>query len=101
MVALENHGDLARYQRGIYKEALKLYCNNLTAVSEVDKLKLSSVTNRLPDFINGCDIVDAEELSTVVHLLCQDLRGIFCYHPIRRQDPVSTTTLLNFTCILL
>ena len=75
MEALENHGDLARYQRGIYKEAMKLYCNNLTAVSEVDKLKLSSMINRLAESIDGCDIVDAEDLSTVVRFLCQDFSG--------------------------
>jgi hypothetical protein len=74
-VALENHGDIARNQRGIYKEAMKLYFNNLVTVNEADKLKIASVINRIPNFINEIGVEDSTDLSTAVRFLCQDFSG--------------------------
>ena len=54
---------------------MKLYFNNLVSISEVEKLKLSSVISRIPDFIDESNIEDSADLSTTVRFLCQDFSG--------------------------
>ena len=73
--AIQNHGDLARLQRSIYKEAMSRYFNNLKTVSDVEKSKLSSVVSRIPDYVDQIDIEDVSDLQTTVRFLCQDFSG--------------------------
>ena len=73
--ALQNHGDLARLQRSIYKEAMSRYFNNLKTVSDVEKTKLSAVVSRIPDYVDQIDKEGVSDLQTTVRFLCQDFSG--------------------------
>lgn len=54
---------------------MKLYCNNLVTVTDSEKLKLVSVIDRIPDFIDEIGADDSTNLSTAVRFLCQDFSG--------------------------
>ena len=54
---------------------MKIYCNNLVTVTDSEKVKLESVIDRIPDFIDE-DVADGStDLRTAVRFSCQDFSG--------------------------